>query len=475
VLTLVLAMVVGGVNVAPGTPCVSREALVQRLEAVGARLPAGAALSVVSAGPEALLARYVVKGVTLERRVPAPAQDCDAVLRVVTALVQAWVTTPPRTSPGRDAGPSASASDDARGDGGEAGASPDGGAPQASERSSPTPDAGRPAIADAGVSTGRASPDAGLRALSPVREPGTDPGAAPTVGSSSPNGVESDGGTARTVGSTSRTSAETGAPSAKLPRGDAGTAEGPSPPTADTAARSTNAVRGDGRVALPAVGDGGVASSTGDGGEVEVAVRGDGGVSSSDAPNLAATSNAAPDAGGTLAEREPSSPRWTFGAGLFGGVASGATAQVLPTGLFTLDVTRGLFGAALDVGLSRETSAERSPGTVASSWQWLSVSARLAIPLLERLLVEVQLGVRGYRVTARASGFEVVSPEQVLLSVGAVGSVGVSFRVVGPVGVSLRLVGNTRRAESFRVDGLGPVLETGPFEGSALAGLVARF
>ncbi len=156
-----------------------------------------------------------------------------------------------------------------------------------------------------------------------------------------------------------------------------------------------------------------------------MAVRGDGGVSSSDAPNLAATSNAAPDAGGTLAEREPSSPRWTFGAGLFGGVASGATAQVLPTGLFTLDITRGLFGAALDVGLSRETSAERSPGTVASSWQWLSVSARLAIPLL--------------------------------------------------VGVSLRLVGHTRRAESFRVEGLGPVLETGPFEGSALAGLVARF
>lgn len=462
-LTLVVALVAGGVEVAPGTPCVSREGLVQRLEAAGTRLPVGASLTLAASGPEALLARYVVKGVTLERRVPAPPKDCDAVLRVVTALVQAWVTTPARTSPGRDAGPSASASDDARGDGGEAGASPDGGAPQASERSSPTPDAGRPASADAGVSTGRASPDAGLRALSPVREPGTDPGAAPTVGSSSPNGVESDGGTARAMDSTSRKSAETGAPSAKLP----------SPPTADTAARSTNAVRGDARLAQ--AGDGGATSATGDGGGVDVALGGDGGVSSSDAPNLAATSNAAPDAGGTLAEREPSSPRWTFGAGLFGGVASGATAQVLPTGLFTFDITRGLFGAALDVGLSRETSAERSPGTVASSWQWLSVSARLAIPLLERLLVEVQLGVRVYRVTARASGFEVVSPEQVLLSVGAVGSVGVSFRVVGPVGVSLRLVGNTRRAESFRVDGLGPVLETGPFEGSALAGLVARF
>ena len=88
-LTLVVALVAGGVEVAPGTPCVSREGLVQRLEAAGTRLPVGASLTLAASGPEALLARYVVKGVTLERRVPAPAQDCDAVLRVVTARVSA--------------------------------------------------------------------------------------------------------------------------------------------------------------------------------------------------------------------------------------------------------------------------------------------------------------------------------------------------------------------------------------------------
>jgi hypothetical protein len=515
VLTLVLTLVAGGVEVAPGTPCVSREGLVERLEAAGTRLPAGASLTIAPSGPEALLARYVVKGVTLERRVPAPAQDCDAVLRVVTALVQAWVTTPPRTAAGRDAGLSP-ASDSGRGDGGltsgrrQPGASGDGGAPEAPDASGPDADAG-------GIT---------LRASSPVREAGPDAGAAIAVSPFSPNGdarsrsmnrAETDGGTAATVGSTNRgqgdggvlptvgslsptgdggsrsanreegdggsaptvgsssSTAETGVRSANPPRADAGAGE--------PAARSTNPMGTDAGLALPSVRNVGIGrSSSTDGRLPDVVARGDAGIGSTeiarmapdagapDGPRLTATSTTAPDAG-----EPPPSPRWTFGAGLFGGIASGATSQVLPTGAFTLDATRGRFGAALDVGLSRETTAERSPGAVASSWQWLSISARLAIPLLERLLLEVQLGVRGYRVTARASGFEVVSPEQVLLSVGAVGSVGVSFRVVGPLGVSLRLVGNTRRPEAFLVEGLGSVLETGAFEGGALAGLVARF
>ena len=182
-----------------------------------------------------------------------------------------------------------------------------------------------------------------------------------------------------------------------------------------------------------------------------------------------------PSADGGTAE----GPKWTFGVGVLGGVASGATNDVLPAGQLVVDVTRGWLGAAVDVGLSGEVVSIRDDGSARSSWQWVSASTRLAIPVRDRLLLEAQLGVRGYRVLANASGFAQVDPQQVLFSVGAAGSVGASFRLVGPVGISLRLTGNTRLAESFIIERPGgvrdTVLSTGPLEGSVLAGLVARF
>jgi hypothetical protein len=193
------------------------------------------------------------------------------------------------------------------------------------------------------------------------------------------------------------------------------------------------------------------------------------------AGDAGATVAAAADAVAESTAPRGEPPRWTLGAGLLGGIASGATSEVLAAGLVAVDVTRGWFGASVDVGLSTAATNTVGRGAASSAWQWLSASARLAVPVRERLLLEAQLGVRGYRVTARATGFDEVDPERVQFSVGAVGSVGASFRVVGPFAVTLRLTGNTRRAESFFVSNLGPVLETGPLEGSALAGVVARF
>ena len=166
---------------------------------------------------------------------------------------------------------------------------------------------------------------------------------------------------------------------------------------------------------------------------------------------------------------------WRVGVGLLGGVASGATSQLLASGQLVADVVRGWLGVAVDVGLSSATSDAREEGRASSSWQWASLSARVAVPVRERLLLEVQVGVRGYRVVASATGFAQVDPEQQLWAVGAVGSVGASLRLVGPFGLTLRLSGNTRRSETFFVANLGPVLQTGPLEGSALLGIVARF
>jgi len=194
-------------------------------------------------------------------------------------------------------------------------------------------------------------------------------------------------------------------------------------------------------------------------------VTSSGGLSDAGAPLVEAATEAPGDAG-------TDAPRWLVGVGVLGGIASGTTTDVLPQGLLSLDVTRGWFGVALDVGLSSNVSRQVSPGTVNSSWQWLSLSARAAWSPLQRVSLEAQLGLRGHRIVAVASGYAETKPEQQLSSIGAVGSVGASVRILGPVGLTLRATGVLKPPERFTIDNLGAVLDLGSLEGGVHAGVV---
>jgi hypothetical protein len=167
--------------------------------------------------------------------------------------------------------------------------------------------------------------------------------------------------------------------------------------------------------------------------------------------------------------------RWRFGAGLLGGIATGPTSDIVPQGVVSVDVARGWFGAALDVGLSGTLSRQVAPGTVSSSWQWVSLSARAVWAPLPRLLFEVQLGARGQRIVAVAKGYSETKPEQQQLSVGAVGSLGVCVLIIGPVGLTVRATGVIKPRERFIIDNLGPILDLEALEGGVHAGVVARW
>ncbi|MDX2010543.1 MAG: hypothetical protein SFW67_10150 [Myxococcaceae bacterium] len=480
-LSVLVALSLGGVEVAPGTPCVSAPTFQERLSAAGVVLRPTVLVRLEPSPPEGVLVRYLSKDATLERRVPAPANDCEAVTRVVVALVQAWASPglvePPRA--GRDAGPGSLRADAGlllvAADAGPA----DGDARQAGSVSRvvpSTPDAG-PGRDGSGSSVGPLDAGPGVRQTdlraTADAGPGRDGGAAERA--------------VRPVESTVRSVADAGAND----RGDRpGDVVGlPLSTMSDAGLDARLGVDGgNDRAARPVEPVGLPLRSMGEAGP-EATSPTDSSASRSPTSNAgpealvgpsADAGVTPPDAGSTRLVTSPDAgategPAWTFGVGLLGGVASGATSDVLPAGQLVVDLTRGWLGVAIDVGLSGATTSTQDGGTARSSWQWASASARLAIPIRDRLLLEAQVGVRGYRVLASATGFEQVDPEQVLLSVGAAGSVGASFRVVGPLGITLRLTGTTRRPESFFISQLGSVLETGPLEGSVMAGLVARF
>ncbi|MBL8923145.1 MAG: hypothetical protein JNJ54_30120 [Myxococcaceae bacterium] len=147
---------------------------------------------------------------------------------------------------------------------------------------------------------------------------------------------------------------------------------------------------------------------------------------------------------------------------------------MLPLGTLTLDVTRGWWGAALDVGFSGASSRRIDPGSVSAAWQWLSLSARGAWAVTQRLLVELQAGVRGLRLDAVATGYDRVEPRQVLLSFGGVASVGASFTLVGPLAVSVRATGVVKPPERFVITNVG-VFDLGALEATVSAGAVVRW
>ncbi len=412
-LAVVVSVASASVEVAPDAPCVDA-GFAQKLSSAGVGVPSEAALTLRRARADVLEVTLTPRGAApMRREVPATARDCAGVDRVVVALLKAWLTSPVmKARAGRDGGDVRQST--------PVGDFTDGGAPSSSRPGEASVSPGATAqVVDGGVADGGALDSAGR-----VKAPLADGGA-----------LRFKEGAA-VVGSTRL--AEAGVKPPPL--------EGPVVNASQTVLLTDGGSQKPSSLLEPVL----VASADG-GGPLEVA-----------------GAEVAPDAG-------LDAPRWLVGVGVLGGIASGTTPDVLPQGLLTLDVTRGWFGAALDVGLSGAVSRQVAPGAVTSSWQWLSLSARAGWSPLQRVSLEAQLGLRGHRIAAVASGYSETKPQQQLVSVGAVGSVGASVRILGPVGLTLRATGVLKPPERFTIENLGPVLDLGALEGGVHAGVVVRW
>lgn len=508
-LAVVVSVLGASVEVAVDAPCVEA-AFSGRLANAGVVLPPDSTLSLRRARGDVLEVTLKPKGAApMHREVPAAARDCAGVERVVVALVKAWLASPVMVAgAGRDGG----APVDGGGSPSEAGsrvdargvvtAGVDGGLSTAARGDV----AGAATAVRSAVDGGPVTPARGDvgDAATAVRS-GVDGGLSTAVrgdvaGSATPVPPALDGGRVTTkVGSATSTSlgarSDGGANTAPFAAvgsraeverelGDGGL---------DTAARAgvgSRAVIKGGPLG-PALGeieramgwraDGGVGNradvadgATTDGASGSAAEF-DGGVQPSDAGMTRASPTTKPDDLSALADAGADPSPWSFGVGLLGGIASGTTTDVVPQGLLSVDVTRRWFGVALDVGLSGNVSRQVPPGAVTSSWQWLSLSARAVWEPLRRVSLDAQLGVRAHRIVALATGYAETKPEQQLLSVGAVGSVGASVRIVGPVGLTVRATGVVKPPERFTIDNLGAVLDLGTLEGGVHAGVVVRW
>lgn len=93
-LSLLVSLLVGGVEVAPGTPCVDGRAA----ERLAAQVPGGVSVALTLARPQVVLVVLSSPGrPSLRREVPASEAECEAVERVVLALVRSWSAMSPRT------------------------------------------------------------------------------------------------------------------------------------------------------------------------------------------------------------------------------------------------------------------------------------------------------------------------------------------------------------------------------------------
>lgn len=164
---------------------------------------------------------------------------------------------------------------------------------------------------------------------------------------------------------------------------------------------------------------------------------------------------------------------WRFGIGLGGGISSGATSDVLPNGVFLLDATYRFIGVALEAGLTGSLQRAVPPATIVASSQWLTASARFAVTVLERVLLEALVGARFTRVAARATGVNQLEPEQTALLIGGAASLGATVRIAGPLGVFLRATAHLFQPARLIVTNIGSV-DVGPLDASVQAGAVLR-
>ena len=176
-----------------------------------------------------------------------------------------------------------------------------------------------------------------------------------------------------------------------------------------------------------------------------------------------------PDAG------EPARGPLRVEAALLGGLSAGATRDPSASGSVLAGLSYGRWGALLDLGLDGERTALVEAVRAAVALQWLSVSLRVHFEPISSLTLDLALGVRGWRIAARATGVDVAT-DQTQLAAGPVLSAGLSWRLFGPLFVHLRpFIALRTQSFSFNVEPLGRVLLLEAWSSGATLGALLRF
>lgn len=161
--------------------------------------------------------------------------------------------------------------------------------------------------------------------------------------------------------------------------------------------------------------------------------------------------------------------------GLLGGATVDTAAALTGAGSLVIRGAWARWGLLVEAGLESERSATLAPVTATASMQWLSLSASVGFEPASGLALDASLGVRGWRVVARARGAD-VALEPVELAWGASASLGLSYRLIGPLMLQARPFGSLRTQRlRFTVEPLGTVLELEPLTLGVLAGALLRF
>lgn len=157
------------------------------------------------------------------------------------------------------------------------------------------------------------------------------------------------------------------------------------------------------------------------------------------------------------------------------GVAGGPTPSAAPLGSASFHVGNRWFGAELEGGFAGAVRQPFEGGAVWAAMQWLTLSARLDVPVFDRMRFEALLGLRGTRIAVGAEGFA-LSKETELYALGAYAAAGLDVRLIGPLSLVFRGVFTLRFPEEHLViDGVGEALTLRVWQAGAEAGLAVWF
>jgi hypothetical protein len=139
-----------------------------------------------------------------------------------------------------------------------------------------------------------------------------------------------------------------------------------------------------------------------------------------------------------------------------------------------VDVGHGALGASLDATIEGTTARVASSGHLGTTFQWLTLSARWRFTWLERLSLDLGLGVRGSRLTATATGFS-TNETATLYSLGPAVTASLWVRVLGPLQVVVRASTALRLPADQFVVAQGPTFSVGAWQAGVVAGLAVAW
>ncbi len=170
---------------------------------------------------------------------------------------------------------------------------------------------------------------------------------------------------------------------------------------------------------------------------------------------------------------------WSADLSVLGGAAVGPTPDVAPGGTLRIGASWGRFGAVIDAALEAERSKAVAPGTAYLTRPWLGLSGRVHFVPLERLLLDLTLGVRGFRLELGGRGYPDFR-SSVLFDFGGALTAGARLRLWGPLWLEGRgLVGLRTRTTPLQLEDLASeerrtILVVAPWDVGLYLGLAAR-